>query len=274
MTLGPTWILDFDASHHMTNTLQLFTSLDPFSTSQNVVGNSSQLLVMSSSFVALVRGSLQDVLCVPDISMNLLSIYQIFHSVSSKIVEFLPHYVVIQDLYDFEMIVGTGSVDSTSHLYRFDGFEYSDDIGSCHIAHADSVNKLWHEHLGHVNYRYLQQMSTHALVLGLPQISYTNGVCQGCALGKQHRDSFPHGWATRALAPLELIHSDLISFSTPFSSARYVLIFIDDFSRCTWVYILKYKSGVFDSFQIFKTFLEKQSGLLVKCICTDNEGNM
>ena len=116
-------------------------------------------------------------------------------------------------------------------------------------------------------------MSTQALVLGLPQITCTNGVCHGCVLGKQHRDPFPHGWATRALAPLELIHSDLMSFPTPsFFGARYVLTFIDDFSRNTWVYFLKYKSDVFDSFRVFKTFVEKQSGLSIRRICTDNGG--
>ena len=64
--------------------------------------------------------------------------------------------MVIQDLHDYEIIVAIGSVDSTSCLYRFDGFEYSDDIGSCLVAHANLVSKLWNEHLGHVNYRYLQ----------------------------------------------------------------------------------------------------------------------
>ena len=70
---------------------------------------------------------------------------------------------------------------------------------------------------------------------------------------------------------MELIHNDLISFPTPsFSSARYVLTFIDDFSQRIWVHFLKYKSDVFDSFRIFKTFVEKQSGLFVRCICIDN----
>jgi transposase InsO family protein len=64
-----------------------------------------------------------------------------------------------------------------------------------------------------------------------------------------------------------------MSFPTPsFSGARYVLTFIDDFSRRTWVYFLKYKSDVFDSFRVFKTFVEKQSGLSIRRIRTDNGG--
>ena len=59
-------------------------------------------------------------------------------------------------------------------------------------------------------------MSTQELVTGLPQISCTNGVCKGCALGKHHRDPFPVGKATHVKASLELIHSDLMSFPTPY----------------------------------------------------------
>ena len=115
---------------------------------------------MGFGYVALARGSLQDVPLVPNISMNLLSIYQICHSGSGKIVEFSPHDVVIQDLHDSELIVAIGSVDSASCLYRFDGFESFDDTGSYLVAHEYLVSRLWHARLGHVNYIYVQQMST------------------------------------------------------------------------------------------------------------------
>ena len=91
----------------------------------------------------------------PDILTNLLSVYQIFHSGSGKTVEFSPHDVVIRDLHDPDLVVATRSVDFASRLYRFDGFESSDTIGSSLIAHVDSVSRLWHECFGHVNYRYL-----------------------------------------------------------------------------------------------------------------------
>lgn len=108
-------------------------------------------------------------------------------------------------------------------------------------------------------------------MIGLPQISCTDGICQGCALGKHHRDPFPVARASCAKAPLDLIHSDLISFPTPsFLGAQYVLTFIDDFSRCTWVYFLKYMSDVLDSFCIFKKFVKKQSSLSIKRIHTNN----
>ena len=57
-------------------------------------------------------------------------------------------------------------------------------------------------------------------MIGLPQISCTDKVCQGCALEKHHKDPFLASRASHDKAPLELIHSDIMSFPTPsFSGA-------------------------------------------------------
>jgi hypothetical protein len=118
-------------------------------------------------------------------------------------------------------------------------------------------------------------LSTQNLVLGLPKVSCTDGVCPGCVLGKQHQDPFPKGKALHATTPLELVHSDLMSFPThSFSGAKYALTFIDDFSCHSWVYFLKYKSEVFATFKTFKDFVEKQSSLSIKKLCTYNGGSM
>ena len=96
------------------------------------------------------------------------------------------------------------------------------------------------------------------MVNGLPLVSFEDGVCQGCVLGKHHQDKFEKGKAWRAEAPLQLVHSDLMIFPVAsFSGAKCALTFIDDFSRQTWVYFLKYKSEVFKNFVDFKAFVEK-----------------
>ena len=48
--------------------------------------------------------------------------------------------------------------------------------------------------------------------------------------------------------------------SASFSSFKYFLTFIDDYSRRTWVYFLKLKSEVFNMFLAYKAIVEKQSG--------------
>lgn len=112
------------------------------------------------------------------------------------------------------------------------------------------------------------------MVIGLPSIQFSDGVCQGCIIGKHPEEKYDKGKAWRATQLLELVHSDLTGpFPQPyFSRARYVLTFIDDFSRYTWVYFLKQKSEVFDHFQDFKAFVEKYSGKFIKILHIDNGG--
>lgn len=57
--------------------------------------------------VELPHGSFENVLNVPKLSMNLLSVYQIEHSSKGKRMEFTPDYVTIHDLHDnFPNVVG------------------------------------------------------------------------------------------------------------------------------------------------------------------------
>jgi transposase InsO family protein len=51
-----------------------------------------------------------------------------------------------------------------------------------------------------------------------------------------------------------------------------LLIFIDDFSRKIWVYLLKLKYENFDKFKEFKALVEKKSGQLIKILSSDRGG--
>lgn len=51
-----------------------------------------------------------------------------------------------------------------------------------------------------------------------------------------------------------------------------MLCLIDDYSRKVWSYILHAKSDTFVVFKIFKTFVEKEIGLSIKCLRTDRGG--
>jgi hypothetical protein len=112
------------------------------------------------------------------------------------------------------------------------------------------------------------------MVRGLPLIEQPTKICEGCILGKQHRNVFPSGKSWRERAPLELIHSDLCGpMQTPsLGKSQYFITFIDDFSRKTWVYFLKYKSEAFEIFKQFKALVEKQSGHYIKVLRTDRGG--
>jgi hypothetical protein len=127
--------------------------------------------------------------CVPSLSCNLLSVYQITHSGEGKTIEFSPHQVVIKDLKDPKHVIATRIVDDITRLYKFDNFG-SSSFSSVFVAHSDDLSKLWHEGFGHLNYRSLQQLCNQHMVTGLPPVSCRDGVCASCVLDKHHRDNF------------------------------------------------------------------------------------
>ena len=69
-----------------------------------------------------------------------------------------------------------------------------------------------------------------------------------------------------------MIHSDITGpFPQPsISKARYVLIFIDDFSHFTWVFFL---SEVFECLIEFKALAENEPRCKIKILNTDNGGD-
>eukprot|EP00253_Pinus_taeda_P023024 PITA_23024 len=251
----------------------MFSSLNDCHTKNIYVGDDRSFNVVGTGTVHLDNGQFNDVLCVPTLSSNLLSVYQITHSGEGKIVEFSLHDVVIKDLRDPKQILATGIADDSTRLYKFHNFG-SSNLPSVFVALNDEVSKLWHERFGHLNYRSLQHLCKENMVTGLPMVSCRDGVCSGCVLGKHHRDSFEKRASWHASAPLQLVHSDLCGPLpvASFSGCKYFLTFIDDFSRRTWVYFLKLKSEVFNTFLAFKAFVEKQSGHQILKLRTDNGG--
>ena len=92
------WLIDSGASYHMAKNKSMFTSLNDCNTKNIYVGDDISLIFVGSGTIHLVNGSFNDVLCVPTLSCNLLSVYQISHLGEGKIVVFSPHDVVIKDL--------------------------------------------------------------------------------------------------------------------------------------------------------------------------------
>jgi transposase InsO family protein len=71
-----------------------------------------------------------------------------------------------------------------------------------------------------------------------------------------------------------MIHSDLRGpFPHPsINKARFFLIFVDDFSRFTWIYFLKQKFEVFQHLKYFKALVETQSEKKIKVLQINNGG--
>nr|KYP46624.1 Retrovirus-related Pol polyprotein from transposon TNT 1-94 [Cajanus cajan] len=95
--------------------------------------------------------------------------------------------------------------------------------------------------------------------------------CESCQLGKHVRSSFPKQTDKRCNSIFTSIHSDIWgpSHVTSFGF-RYFVTFIDEFSRCTWVYLMKDRSKLLSIFMSFFNEIKNQFGRLIKIFQSDN----
>jgi Integrase core domain len=74
-------------------------------------------------------------------------------------------------------------------------------------------------------------------------------------------------------SPFELVHSNVWG-PTPlmsYNGFKYFILFIDEFSRTTWLYLLRSKDEVFDCFIEFISGIKTQYDEKIKIFRSDNE---
>lgn len=152
-------------------------------------------------------------------------------------------------------------------------------VMSAESAYVDRVKKnetadLWHERLGHVGFHKLKTMMSKEMLKGLPQLEVNvDNVCAGCQYGKAHQLPYEES-KYKAKEPLQLIHSDVFGpvKHPSVGGCRYMVTFIDGYSRYVWVYFMKEKSEALQRFKEFKSKAESDLQKKVKCLRTDNGG--
>lgn len=147
-------------------------------------------------------------------------------------------------------------------------------IPTCLKVSGDTETQLWHNRYGHLSYKGLKTLVKKEMVNGLPDLKEVTDMCFDCMMGKQHREAIPKKANWIASKKLELVHSDVCGPISPLSNGgnRYFITFTDDFSRKTWVYLLKDKASSFEVFKRFKAAVELESGCKIQCLRTDRGG--
>ena len=248
------WILDSGATYHICNTETMFNNFRALRNPVNItLGDGQNLQAVGRGNVTLTMNLpqgkvesciLHDVLLVPDLSYNLLSVTAA--SKRGKVTIFSETRCEIRN--SKSKLVATGHKEGS--LY------YLDHGGPTHQACPSSVcntskETTWHRRLGHLGFQGMQTLAKNKMVNGLDfDWKQEPGLCKSCVEGKCHR--LPFQWSTvkRTDHPLELIHSDVCGkISTrSLGGAEYFVTFIDDKMRYVWVYTIKRKSEVFKCF--------------------------
>ena len=148
--------------------------------------------------------------------------------------------------------------------YACDGMfklNIENNISSASSIYMLSFVNFWHARLCHINSRYVGIMSNIWLI---PRLTKDFEKCEACSQAKITIQSHKNVERNTELA--ELIHTDLCDFEGKLTHGGnwYFIIFVDDFSKYAYVYLLKNKSDAFEKFKEFLREVENQFSRKIK----------
>ena len=120
---------------------------------------------------------------------------------------------------------------------------------------------LIHSRLGHPNISKFRVM--------VPCFSSLSSIeCESCQLGKHTRVPFPKRLDQRTKSPFKLVHTDVWdpSRTEPTLGSRYFVTFIDDYSHCTWLFLMKTRAELFSIFQKFHVEVQTQFNASIRIL--------
>lgn len=245
------WIIDSGASDHMTPYYHNLSKPVPASNSPPIhLPTGATAVISHIGQVNLANGLiLENVLCVPFFKHSLLSVQNLIKDNQCE-VQFYPTHCVIVDKRT-KQIKGMGQARNGLY-YLVDQTNPSSnhvDIPA-HTPTPEPSDPLaqWHHRLGHAPLSKLKHIPCVQ-----PYTQNQPTVCVTCPMAKFTKVPFSLG-VSHATQPFELVYIDIWG---PYKdctkgNCRYFLTLVDDHTRTTWVYLLRYKS---DSLSTLLKFL-------------------
>jgi Integrase core domain len=131
------------------------------------------------------------------------------------------------------------------------------------VKNHEELGRLWHKRVGHPSDKILK------CLFDFPKLNCSSWEIFN--LGRHTKLPFKLS-NCNSNEHFALVHSDVwghapIDF---YNGYKYFVIFIDDFSKVIWLYLMKNKSKVLSHFQEFSNFVENQFNYKIKTFRTDN----
>jgi hypothetical protein len=239
------WYPDTGATEHLTGELNKLLIANKYHEQDKVHtadGTCMEISHIGDSILSTPHGSfkLKNILHVPNASKNLLSVHR-FTLDNHVFIEFHPFFFLIKD--------------QATRRVLFRGPCYGGLYPMLPMFHETSKHSFiiikpssstWHRRLGHPSSFVVQQVLRRNKIAYTPES--TSYVCDSCQLAKIHQLPYPIS-SSVSNVPLEQVFSDVWG-PAPLSVGKhaYYVSFIDDFSKFTWIYLLKKRSDVYQVF--------------------------
>ena len=248
----------------MTGDKSLFKSLKEKVGDYVTFGDGSHAQVLGKGTIEIPGlPLLKDVLYIKGLKANLLSITQICYE--DFLVQFSKKGCVFIDEEGIQVLEGNRTTDNCYGVVPMSKI-------SCRSACVDML-ELWHQRLGHANFKQVAKLSKLEVVEVLPKFGKVEKtICGACQMGKQTKASHHMVNVITTSRCLELLHVDLIGpiRTESLGGKRYIMVIVDDFSRYTWVEFLKEKLEACEKLEILCKRLQNEKGPPIVKIRSDH----
>jgi hypothetical protein len=265
---GNTWYFDSACCNHMSPDSQLFSSVIPTTHAPLIqTANGSYISANHTGSVSTPKLSLSDTYLIPNLTLNLISVGQLCEL--GYDLWFGSSGCRVQDPRT-NQVLGTGR--RVGRMFELTSLHLpsTPTPPPSQVAYTASVFplSLWHLRLGHVSVQKLRSLVSSGF---LDQVKHDSVDCVSCQLAKQpalsfnNSDSFSH-------ASFDLIHSDIWgpSPTATVGGSKYFVIFVDDFSLYTWIYLMHNRSKLAQIYHTFAQMISTQFSKTIKIFRTDN----
>lgn len=268
------WCLNSGATTHLCNDIALLTHTDFTKRGILNLANSDSTNIQAEGTARLAADvfgnvkdvSLRNILLVPDLRTNLISVGKITDQGFK--VYFFRNTASVTD--------PGGSVKLVAD--KVNGLYYVRESGESTYAITESgifpktTSETRHSRLGHLNIQDLRKAERNGTVRGLRREDLGDDrSCEVCTRAKMSKMPFAKQ-SSRKSTLLDIVHSDICGpLRVPsISGARYFVEFIDDHSRCCEMRFLKSKDEVIKATKDYIALVENQKERSLKCLQTDN----
>nr|GEW22480.1 hypothetical protein [Tanacetum cinerariifolium] len=208
------WYLDSGCSKHMT-------------------GDRSQLINFIQKFLGTVKLGNDHVAKIIGYGD-----YQIGNTLE---VAFRQHTCFIRNLDGVDLLTGSRG----KNLYTLSLQDMMTSSPICLLSKASKTKSwLWHRRLSHLNFGAINHLARQGLVRGLPKLKFEKDhLCSACAMGKSTKKTHKPKSEDTNQEKLYLLHMDLCGpmCVESVNGKNYILVIVDDYSRFTWVKLLRSK---------------------------------
>jgi transposase InsO family protein len=257
------WLLDSACCNHMTPYPSFFSHTSSARHAPTIhTANGSTMLVRSIGTVSTSQLSISDVFHVPKLSYNLLSVGQLAELGYRIILDYFG--CIVQDPRTGQEL---GTSRRIGRLFEISSLRLPATGVFAATSSSPSLS-LWHSRLGHASSSRVQQLVSRGL---LGPVSKDNFDCVSCQLGKQPALPFQNS-ESMSTGIFDLIHSDVWGPSpiTSLGGSRYFVVFVDDYSRYSWVFLMRSRDELLNIYRNFANMVKTQFSKTIKVFRSDN----